>query len=370
MAHIFDKTQIKQMTLKNRFVRSATWEGMGREDGSSTPQFTDLMVKLAKGGVGLIITGHAYIAPAGQASPYQLGIYSDHLIPGLKNAVDAVHQADGKIVVQLAHGGCQSMPKFTGTEPAGPSALEIDGKVLCREMTADEIKEAVRLFGEAAFRAKEAGFDGVQIHGAHSYLLNQFLSPFYNKRQDEYGGDFNNRSRIVLETYRTIRSAVGDDYPVLIKLNSDDFLENGFTTDEMIELAGVLEKEGIDAIEMSGGAIQSDKYLRPVRPGKIDSEKEEVYYREAAIRYKEKINVPLMLVGGIRSYKVAEQLVNDGITDYIAMSRPFIREPDLIKRWQSNDYSKSECRSDNTCYRPGIKGKGIYCMVMEKENSQ
>lgn len=259
------------------------------------------------------------------------------------------------------------MPKFTGTEPAGPSAIEIDGKVLCREMTIGEIKEAVTLFGEAALRAKKAGFDGIQIHGAHSYLLNQFLSPFYNKREDEYGGDLNNRSRIVRETYRTIRSAVGDEYPVLIKLNSDDFLENGFSTDEMIQLAGLLEKEGIDAIEMSGGAIQSDKYLRPVRPGVIDSEEKEVYYRDAAVRYKEKITVPLMLVGGIRSYNVAEQLVNEGTTDYISMSRPFIREPDLINRWKSHDFSKSECRSDNTCYRPGIKGKGIYCVVREKE---
>jgi 2,4-dienoyl-CoA reductase-like NADH-dependent reductase (Old Yellow Enzyme family) len=370
MSIIFNSTSIKQMRLRNRFVRSATWDGMADKDGSCTSQFSDHMAKLAKGGVGLIITGHAFIDSDGQASPFQLGIHNDQVARGLKEATDAVHENNGKIILQIAHGGCQSLTKFTGKEPAGPSVIEFDGKPVCRAMKRAEISETVKAFGEAARRARQAGFDGVQIHGAHSYLLNQFLSPFYNKRTDEYGGSLENRARIILESFLAIRNSAGDDYPVLIKLNSEDFLENGFTVDEMIEVSRMLENEGIDAIELSGGAIQSDKNLRPVRPGNIDSEDKEVYYRSAAIRYKEKIKVPLMLVGGIRSFNVAEQLVNDGIADFISMSRPFIREPDLVNRWQKGDFTRSECRSDNTCYRPGIKGLGVSCLVREKEKKR
>ncbi len=367
MSILFENTLINSLTLKNRFVRSATWEGMALKDGSCTPKLTELMAKLARGGVGLIITGHAHIDPAGQASPLQTGIFDNSHIPGLKEVTDAVHKEGGKIVIQIAHAGCQAISKLTEVEPAGPSVVEVEGKPVCREMTVQEIKDIVTKFAEAADRAKKAGFDGIQIHGAHSYLLNQFLSPFYNKRTDEYGGSLENRARFAIESYRAIRNTVGSEFPVMIKLNSEDFLEGGFTKEEMLEVAEMLQQEGIDAIELSGGSIQSDKNHMPVRPGKLDSEDKEAYYRNAAKQYKEKISVPLILVGGIRSFTVAEQLINKGLTDYISLSRPFIREPDLINRWQSGDHSKSECRSDNACFRPGLKGEGIYCVVREKE---
>ena len=369
MRDLFKETNIKNMTLKNRFLRSATWEGMAGEDGSCTPKLTDLMVQLAKGGVGLIITGHTYILPVGQAGSRQLGIHKDELIDGLREMTDAVHREDGKIVLQLAHAGCQADAGLSGMEPVGPSVFQIDGKPACREMTPKEITETVKAFSEAAGRAKKAGFDGVQLHAAHGYLLSQFLSPFFNKRNDAYGGSLENRARFLLDSYRAIRNIVGNDFPVLIKINSEDFLENGFTTKEMIELAGILEREGIDAIEMSGGTGQSDKKLIPVRAGTPDSQDREGYYREAARRYKEKINVPLILVGGIRSFEVADKLVKEGVTDYISMSRPLIREPGLINRWRSGDHGRSACKSDNACFIPAFKGKGIYCVTREKEKA-
>ncbi|MBI5675380.1 MAG: NADH:flavin oxidoreductase [Nitrospirae bacterium] len=369
MRDLFDKTEIKNMTLKNRFVRSATWEGMAGEDGSCTPKLTDLMIQLAKGGVGLIISGHTYVLPVGQAGPHQLSIYKDEFVAGLREMTDAVHREDGRIVVQLAHAGCQADAGLIGMEPVGPSVLHTDGKPVCREMTIEEIAGTVRAFSDAAGRAKKAGFDGVQIHAAHGYLLSQFLSPFFNKRSDSYGGSLENRARFLLDSYRAIRNAVGNDYPVLIKINSEDFLENGFTTEEMIEVAVILEIEGINAIEMSGGTGRSDKKFIPVRTVLCDSEDKEGFYREAARRYKEKINVPLMLVGGIRSFEVAEKLVKDGVTDYISMSRPLIREPGLINRWRSGDHGKSACKSDNACFIPAIKGKGIYCVTREKEKA-
>jgi len=365
MSVLFETTSINNLTLNNRFVRSATWEGMANEDGSCTSRIINLMGELAKGGVGLIISGHAYVHREGQAGPWQMGIYSDQLLPGLTEMAESVSNKGGKIIVQLAHAGCQAAFNLTGLEPLGPSIVKNKDGILCREINREEIHRVAESFGQAAFRAQKAGFDGVQIHAAHGYLLSQFLSPFYNKRKDEYGGSIENRARIVLEVLLSIRNMVGEKYPIFIKMNSEDFLEGGFGKNEMIQVAASLEKAGIDAIELSGGTVSSGKYT-PVRTDKIDSKEKEVYYREAAKQYKEKISVPLLLVGGIRSYEVAEQLVKEGLADYIALCRPLIREPHLINRWKSGDIKKATCRSDNLCFRPIVRGKGIYCVVEEK----
>lgn len=367
MFRVFEKTELNRIILKNRFVRSATWEGMATEDGRCIYKLVKTMVNLAKGGVGLIITGHTYIDRSGQASPFQLGIDRDELIPDLKEMTGEVHEKDGQIILQITHAGCQAIPKLSGSEPVGPSAFGAEGKAICREMTVKEIEAVVKQFGDAAVRAKKAGFDGVQIHSAHGYLLSQFLSPFYNKRTDRYGGSLENRARFLINTVRAVREKTGDDFPLLIKMNSEDFIENGLTVDEMVSVAGMLEREGVDAIELSGGTIHSNSKLRPVRPGKLDSEDKEVYYREAAAHYKEIIKVPLILVGGFRSFEVAEKAVNEGIADYISMSRPLIREPDLIERWKSGDHSRASCVSCNMCFRPGVKGEGIYCVPLKTE---
>ncbi len=268
--------------------------------------------------------------------------------------------------MQLAHGGLHARTELTGQEPLGPSVIETENGLIGREMTLDDIRETVRFFGEAANRAQKAGFDGVQIHAAHGYLLSQFLSPFYNKRKDEYGGSIENRARIVLKIVQSIRGAVGDQFPVLIKLNSEDFLDGGFCVDDMLQVAKMLENANIDAIELSGGTIRAFKQrnynISPAR-----TEKKEVYYREAAKRYKEKISVPLILVGGIRSYEVAEQLVEEGITDYISLSRPLIREPELINRWKTGDTRKADCISDNACFKPRREGKGVQCVHLPKK---
>ncbi len=370
MSKLFETTTINGMTLQNRFVRSATWEGMAGEDGTVSAKLVDLMRNLAKGGVGLIITGHAHVLANGQASPFQTGIYKDDFIPGLRQVTDAVHDAESKIVLQIAHAGCQALQRFTGTEPVGPSVFENRGKAVCREITPDEIKETLKAFGNAAVRAKQAGFDGIQLHGAHGYLFSQFLSPFYNKRTDEYGGSLENRARLLIEAYREIRQRVGDDYPVLLKVNSHDYVDNGLNIKDMVSVSEMLQNEGIDAIELSGGTIHADRAHVPVRAGKIDSEDKEVFYHEAARAYKKKITVPLILVGGIRSYNIAESLVTDGTTDYVSLSRPLIREPDLINRWKSGDHSKATCISCNACFKPGVKGQGIYCVAQEKEQAK
>jgi 2,4-dienoyl-CoA reductase-like NADH-dependent reductase (Old Yellow Enzyme family) len=369
MAELFEPTSINGMELDNRFVRSATWEGMATDDGSCTPRLIDLMVELARGEVGLIISSHAYVSRAGQAGPWQLGIDREELVPELQEMTSAVHRENGKIVLQLAHAGCRAIPDLTGQEPAGPSAGESEAGAHCRQMSIADIRATTEAFAGGAARAKAAGFDGVQIHAAHGYLLSQFLSPYYNKRDDAYGGPLSHRTRMVLEVLHAIRDEVGAAYPVLIKMNSDDFVENGLSEEEMVQVAGMLEEAGIDAIELSGGTSDSGKLI-PVRPGKIDSVEKEVFYRPAAVRYKEKIGTPLLLVGGIRSHEVAEELVGSGLTDYISLSRPLIREPRLIQRWKAGDTGKSTCLSDNLCFKPIRNGEGMYCYVQAQAKDE
>ena len=369
MSVLFEETTINSMTLKNRFVRSATWEGMATDDGRCTAQLIDMMTQLADGGVGLIISGHSYVSREGQAGPKQMGIYEDRLLPGLTQMVSAVHARNGKIIVQLAHAGCQAATGLSGLPAMGPSILEWEGAPACREMTTLEIAETIDAFAAGALRARKAGFDGVQIHAAHGYLLSQFLSPYFNKRKDAYGGSIENRARFVLEVLKSIRQAIGKDFPVLIKMNSEDFVENGFSRRDMLDVCKMLENEGIDAIELSGGTAFSGKKI-PVRTGKFDKADQQVFYRQAALDYKANIKTPLILVGGIRSLDVAEQLVEESQTDYVAICRPLIREPKLIQRWQSGDRTKSACQSDNLCFKPTRAGQGIYCVTEKREKKR
>lgn len=360
---LFEHTEINGMVLKNRFVRSATWEGMADEDGSCTSGLVDLMEDLAVGEVGLIISGHAYVSPEGQASPRQLGVYDDKLIQGLSRMTGAVHRSGGRIALQLAHAGCHGAGAVSGLETIGPSVPGETMGFSCREMTEEDISSTVIAFGSAALRAKKAGFDAVQIHAAHGYLLSQFLSPFYNRRSDEYGGSLENRARIVIEVLNSVRRAVGGNYPVLIKINSEDFIEGGFCLEDMVRTCAMLEEAGIDAVEISGGTVNEGSRYSASRTTTLESGDDEVYYRTAAAKYKELIRVPLILVGGIRSFSTAEELVKADLADYISLSRPLIREPHLIVRWGSGDLSPAKCISCNACFRSARKGKGLYCVV-------
>ncbi len=357
---MFEEIRINNMILENRFVRSATWEGMAQRDGSVTPRLIDYMVALAGGGVGLIVSGYAYIRQDGQSGPWQLGVDRDELIGGLREMAARVHENNGKIVLQLAHGGFFAMGKLIGQSPIAASAVVGMAKSPRRVMTINDIKELVGAFAEGARRAKEAGFDGVQIHAAHGYLLSQFLSPAFNRRSDQYGGSIENRARFLIEVLRAVRLIVGADYPVLVKMNARDFMDNGLELDDSLKVARMLVKEGIDAIEISGGFLNGGK-LNPSRMG-VDSEEKEAYFREEAKAFKREIAIPIILVGGNRSFAVAEELVSGGITDFVSLSRPLIREPELINRWKSGDLMKAKCISCNRCFGPGVTGQGIYCV--------
>jgi 2,4-dienoyl-CoA reductase-like NADH-dependent reductase (Old Yellow Enzyme family) len=368
MSKLFEPSEINGMKLANRFVRSATWEGMAADDGACTPKLIDQMVGLAKGGVGLIISSHAYVSPEGQAGPWQIGVYDDKLIPGLEAMATAVHENGGRIVMQLAHAGYFANAKLTGQTPMAPSNTEGFAKGPRKEMNTDDIQGVVKAYGAAAQRALNAGFDGVQIHSAHGYLLSQFLSPAFNQREDEYGGHIRNRARAVLEVLREIRQTVGKDFPVLVKMNCQDFIENGLQPGDSLKAGKMLAENGIDAIELSGGVLIGGK-LSPSRMG-IKSAEKEAYFQNEARNFKGEIDIPLILVGGNRSFQVAEGLIDAGVTDYISLCRPLIREPGLINRWKSGDLSKAACLSDNMCFEPARQGKGIYCLTEEREKKK
>lgn len=318
----------------------------------------------------MIISGYTFVSPEGQSNPGQLAVYDDRFLPGLRDMVKAVHSLGGKIALQVVHGGCSANPELSGLELIGPSAREQDGRPRCRPAGKEDIAITVAAFARAAGRAKQAGFDAVQIHAAHGFLLSQFLSPAFNKRKDEYGGALENRARLLLEVVRGAREAVGPEYPVLIKINSEDFLDGGMTREEAVQVSSMLEKASISAVELSGGTVASPQKFIPPRPGRLETPEQEVYYREAARLYKRKVAIPLMVVGGIRSYEVAEGLVRDGTADYISLSRPLICEPGLVKRWREGDRRPADCVSDNACFAPGLEGKGIYCVTMAKKRSK
>ena len=359
MSEVFSPGTIGNLVLPNRFVRAATWEGMADAEGAPTERLIAAMTALAAGGVGLIITSHNFVSPEGRASMAQLSMDSDGLIPGHRRMTDAVHNAGGRIAAQLSHAGNFADESMTGEPPRVASAFAGLGPTPRREMTTSDIDRTVAAFAAAGRRAKEAGYDGVQIHGAHGFLLSEFLSPAYNRRQDAYGGTIENRARFLLEVYRAIRRAVGGNFPVLLKINGADFIENGLNVQDAVEATCLLEAEGLDAVEGSGGML-TERRLSPVRPW-IDSVEKEAYFREQAKAFRQRVRIPLILLGGIRSFEVAEGLVKEGTADFISLARPFIREPGLINRWKSGDLRKADCLSDNRCILAGREGKGIYC---------
>ena len=369
---INEPKEIGNILIKNRLVRSATFERMASEDGSVNNELVEFYKVLAKGGVGLIVTGLSYVHASGHGYYNQIGIDRDDLIPGLKRISDTIHEnGDGcKAVIQLAHNGRQSF--MIDLEPIAPSAiLEPMSNKMPRKMTIDEIKEVIIAFAEATRRAKEAGFDAIQLHAAHGYLLSEFLSPHTNKRIDEYGGSIENRTRIIKEIYNEIVKRVGKDFPILIKINADDYLEDGINIHDSKKIASILSKMGFAAIEISGGmwevTLRSKEELGwmpamlPESRVDILSKNEEAYHLPYAKEIKPVINKPLILVGGLRSLEVIEEILKEGNADFIALSRPLIREPDLPNKWfKGIGELKSECISCNGCVGSVLQGK-VHC---------
>jgi len=369
MTQLFEETSIKSMKIRNRIVRSATWEGMCDPDGRPTQKLINCYENLARGGVGLIISGYTFVRPDGKGMPGKMGIHTDDFENDFKKLTHAVHAAGGTIAIQLVHSGGQTTAKNAGRQPLAPSSIKADQfPEIPAELSIDDIRDIIAAFGAGARRAKAWGFDAVQLHGAHGYLINQFLSPLTNRRADEYGGSIENRSRCLLEVFQKVRETVGENYPVMIKLNAADNMDGGLEIDDAMVAARELSRAGIDAIEVSTGTPASGKKT-PVRE-RINKPEKEAYNLGPALGIKKRVICPVMVVGGFRSYEVVEKTIRDNDISYISMSRPFIREPGLVNRWLQGDRKRAKCISCNGCFKPGLEEGGIYCVVEKKEQER
>lgn len=346
---LFEPFEFSGLRLKNRIVRAATYEKRADEDGFVTDFMVEMYETLTQGGCGMIITGNALVHPSGRAFHQMLCIHSDIYIDGLRRLTDSVHRLGGVIAVQLTHGGRQCpLILLGGAEPIAPSAVyDPSSKTFPRAMTDAEIWEVIDAFGEAGRRAQISGFDALEIHGAHGYLVSSFLSPHTNIRDDYWGGDEERRFHFIEEVYKAIRSFVGEDYPVFIKINSDDFLPDGIKPNESLRIARRLEALGIDAVEISGGMRESR--IKTARPD-IKVPEEEAYLRDAGRLFKRQLSVPVLLTGGMRSKGVMEDVIHKGEADLIGISRALIREPDLPLLFIQGK-EKADCISCNGCMK-------------------
>ena len=384
MDGLFSPGRIGTLELKNRMIRSASHEGLADRRGAPTEEQFGFYNRFVEGGIGLVITGYAGILQSGKSALYNMTmIDSDDLIPAHKAMVEKLHRLGGKIVLQIAHCGPQTLSSATG-EPLllAPSPVP-NGfyKEMPREVTEPEIFQIVEGFARAADRAKRAGYDGVQVHAAHGYLLCTFLSRHSNKRKDKWGGSAENRFRIVGETLRAVREAVGKEYPVLVKLNAYEKARNGIRRPDCIQSAKMVEDTGCcDAVEISAGSTEDSfhmargqlpmegslRYLRPYckmnslskffmrniaapvlslfQPAFVEG-----YNLDTAALVKKAISLPVITVGGMRSKSFMDSAVKAGKTDFISMARPLLLEPDLANKFMSGESEIARCDNCNVC---------------------
>lgn len=331
---------------------------MAEPDGTPTERIGDLYEELAKNETGIIITGYAYVNPRGKSDHLQQGIYDDRFIEDYKKIVSRVHKYNSKIVLQVAHGGRQTMISSEAPYALAPSAVtEKTMGMTPEEMSEKEVLETIEDFANAVRRGKEAGFDAVQLHCAHGFLLSNFISPHTNRRKDRWGGSTGKRTQVILDIINRAREMVGEDYPIMVKLNATDGFpagtKNVLDAPESIDIAKILASNGVCAIEVSGGIAEAGDEL--FWKG-IDTPEKEAYYKKYSRMIKEAVDVPVILVGGIRSTAVMEKLLEEGYTDMISLCRPFIAEPDLVPKIKNGEIDVVKCVSCNLCSdRSGIK---------------
>jgi 2,4-dienoyl-CoA reductase-like NADH-dependent reductase (Old Yellow Enzyme family) len=372
MSKLFNPVKIGEMEIKNRFVRSATADCLADDNGQITDDYLKHFERLAKGDVGLIITGNYYVNAIGRHISRTPVLDDDSIIDGLRKVVKTVHPYGARIVAQSNHAGRQT-DKRVVANPVAPSAVkDATAGIKPREMSPEEIEGTIEDFAEASRRVKEAGFDGVQIHSAHGYLINQFLSAHTNRRTDQWGGSPENRRRFLIKVYKAIREKVGPDYPVLVKLSADETVKNGLTLEDAEEICQQLETLGLDAVEVSGGI--SDKGLSIMRgdiPNDIvrrdrnmierlvillmintmkkNSAFEEEYYLPQAAAIKKCVSIPIISVGGMRQAARMERVVEQRQADMVSMARPFVRQPNLVKLFAENKTDSASYVNCNRC---------------------
>lgn len=362
MKTLFDTCAIGSLTLKNRLVRSATWENMTTEDGHMTDRLYDIYETLAKNEAGLIITGYANVVAEEQPNPGMMGIYDDSFIDEYQKLTDSVHDHDSKIILQIAYGGTKTTYNLNGRTIFAPSDVpERSTGTQGTPMTKADIDYIVKAFAEAGERAKLAGFDGVEIHAAHTYIINQFLSPYYNKRKDEYGGSLENRMRLLVEIFTEMRQLVGAKFPIFIKLTASEFFEGGLTFDETREISKALEKLGADGLEISGNIHGKAKSMAGRMFDGYELKKQG-YFAEFGNTISQDVDIPVITVGGLSDPAHIETILNKTNIELYGLSRPLLAEPGLFKRWKGGDTTPAKCIRCSKCRTP----EGNYCTIFTK----
>jgi len=357
--HLFDEISIGSVRVGNRFVRSATHEWLAKEDGALTDRIQEIYVRLAMGKVGLITSGYSYISPCGKGSKGQQGIYDDRLINGYTRLSAAIREHGSRFFIQLVHCGRSALVTKECPQPLAPSRLDIPGTTrTSKEMTEREIKKVIDDFVQAIRRAREAKADGVQLHCAHGFLLCSFLSPYLNRREDDWGGDTERRARIVVEIIRRGRRA-NPGFPITAKMNVYDGVEGGTDMEEAKRIAKILDEEGIAAIETSGGIGEGPK---EITCQEVKSQSDEAYFKEYSKAIKRIVSCPVILVGGMRSLPVMRRMLDEKYADMISLSRPLVREPNLIEKFAAARSSSSTCKSCNKCF----DANGVKCNYGKK----
>jgi NADPH2 dehydrogenase len=331
MSILFTPASIGKITLKNRLIMAPMQQREGTPEAFATDYHVEHYSRRAKGGVGLVMIESTSVSKEGRLFTDDIGIFTDEHGARLKKVAEAIHAYDTPVVVQLCHGGRKSSPEAGGTLLA-PSAIAFDDYYgTPEEITEEDMQRIKKDFADSARRTKAAGFDGIELHAAHGYLLHQFLSPLSNQRKDQYGGSLENRVRYISEVLEAVRKEVGSDYPVLIRFSASDYVEDGLNADEVGKAAKMLLPLGLDAVHVSSGG------LLPQGPDEVFPG----YQVEYAKTVKPYVNVPVIAVGWIHTVELASRIIEEGKADLIAIGRPLLDDPDFVQQLKEDTEVKT-----------------------------
>jgi len=361
---LFAPGRIGTLETPNRIVFAATSSELADEHGFVGDDLVEYYAERARGGAGLIVIEATYVEQEGKRLHHNAMLHDDCFIVGLRKVVEAAHAEGAKIAIQLNHGGRESIPHVSGSIPLAPSPIAsqftgVGDAVVPKELTVAEIDRIVERFVEAARRSRDAGFDAVELHGAHGYLIGEFLSPDSNKREDEYGGSVQRRAFFCVRLIEAIKARLGDAFPVIVRMNGRDHVKHGLELDDAIEMAVLFEAAGADSISVSGGVHASRPYM--VVPGMSVDRGCYVSYGDAI---RQRVSIPVMVVGRINTPELAEKILDDGLADYICLSRALIADPYFPAKAQSGFADTiAPCIACNECIATVHRHKGLACTV-------
>ena len=362
--HLFSPARIGSLLLPNRIVFAATSSELADREGFVTENMAEYYAERGRGGAGLLVVEATYVDPRGKRLHHNAMLDDDRYIPGMRRLVAAIHATGACAALQLNDGGRESVPEVSGAPPRAPSVVPsrftaVGAPVVPRELTVAEIHEMVARFTEAALRARAAGFDAIELHGAHGYLIGQFLSPESNRRQDEWGGDTRRRARFFVDLVQAIKRELGREYPVICRMNGRDLVPGGLELDEAVEIGGLLEAAGADSVSVSGGIHASRPYA--IIPGMSVPRG---CYAEYSLAFKRRLTVPIMAVGRINTPELAEEILATGRADLICLSRALLADPYFPDKARSGRLDRIvPCIACNECIATIHRHHGIACTM-------